>query len=123
MVSGYVFARFTGVPNWDVIQSRPWFTGVITFNGMPWPFPRGDIRLLQGLTVAAEEHRAALRARQEAARAALMPVEGGKARMIKGPLQGFCVDVTRVSGGVIGYLLPNGVPGFAAAEMMERIAG
>lgn len=122
MVSGFVFARFTGRPNWDVIRSRPFFVGVISLFGRPYPIPRPDIQRMRGLTITAEERRRALRERQEAAQAALMPVEGERARLVDGPLKGFMVDVTRVSGGMVSYILPNGIPGTASVGTVEREA-
>lgn len=120
MVSGYVFARFTGYPNWDVVRRLPFFTGVISVGDMPFPFPRGDIRRMMGLTITAQERRRAMRERQEAIRAAKMPVEGQKARLIDGPLKGFTVDITRVSGGVAQYILPGGLKGSSDVGALER---
>ena len=120
MVSGYVFARFTHQPNWDVIRGRAYFSGVVSYLGLPYPFPRNDIRNLMGLRITAEERRQAMRERQEAMEAARAPRVGEQARIVDGPLKGFCVDVTKVSGRLVAYVLPNGIPGTASIGTIER---
>lgn len=120
IVCGYVFARFTGWPQWDVIQDRPFFTGVVALGIRPYVIPRGTIRRLRGLTVEAAERRRELREMQEQLALARMPQEGDKATITQGPLAGFLVDVTGISGGVAFYLLPGGIKGQARAATLER---
>lgn len=121
MVSGFVFARFTGVPNWDVIRSRPFFSGVISYNGTPFPIQRADVLAMMGLRVTAKERQKALRARQAAIQAALAPVEGERAKIMEGPLSGFLVDVTEISGSVVRFVLPGGTKGSAGQGSLERV--
>jgi len=49
-----------------------------------------------------------------------MPMAGDKARLVDGPLAGFCVDVKAISGGIARYVLPNGLDGTAAVSKLER---
>lgn len=123
IVGGYVFVQFTGHPQWDVIKDRPFFTGVVALGIQPYAIPRGTIRRLRGLTVEAAERRRELREMQEQLRAARMPVAGDQAEIVEGPLRGFLVDVTSVTGGMAHYLLPGGIKGMARAATLERKQG
>lgn len=113
-----VFARFTGRPHWDVIKDRPFFSYSQPFQGTQ--FSRKNIKSLMSMRVKAAERRKVLRERLEAWQAALVPVAGEQARLIDGPLKGFLVDVTQVSGGLVDYLLPGNIKGQAAIGLVER---
>lgn len=120
IVSGYVFARFEGEPRWHVIRSRPFFIGVVSLGGLPFPIPRPTIKRLRGLTVEEKERRRELRELREAARRALEPREGEQAQILDGPLAGFLVDVTKVAGGRVFYMMSGGLKGQADVSSLER---
>lgn len=122
IVSGYVFARFTGLPLWHVLRARPFFSGVVSMNGVPFALPRPTIRRLQGFTIEMEERRREMREMREMARKALEPKVGDIARITDGPLAGFLVEVTELTGGVARYLLPGSIKGEAPIRKLERKA-
>ena len=127
IVGGYVFSRFRLPPQWDVIRSRPYFTGVVGLGVVPYVIPKSTIRRLRGLTVEVklreEEKREAYEAmrRSNAAVArALAPREGERAEIVGGALSGFVVDVTRVRGDMASILLPGGVKAQAEVNSLRR---
>ena len=120
IVPGYVYAKFYRTPQWDVIRTRPFFTGVVSLGIRPFPIPRAIVRRLQGLTVEAEELARAKRETWEAVKRALAPKEGDRATIEEGPLTGFLVDVTSIRGGMANILLPGGVKGQAHVTTLRR---
>ncbi len=120
IVAGYVFGRFEGHPRWHVLKQRPFFRGVVSLGGEPYPMSRPTIRRMQGLTLSAADRKRELREKREAARRALEPREGERAEITDGPLAGFMVDVRSISGGMAHYIMPNDVKGQAPLAKLER---
>ena len=120
IVGGYVFARFTLSPQWDVIRARPFFSGVVAVGLEPYSVPVDTIRRLRGLAADVQREARERAEAIEAARLEMMPRAGERAHIIEGPLAGFLVDVTSIKGRMARILLPGGAKALADTSSMVR---
>lgn len=98
LVPRYIFARFTGKPQWDVLQSSRWISGVIGIEGRPMPIR--DTTLSQMAHVPA----AIAKMRAEAEEAARVRA-GDRVEIKDGSMQGWVVDVVDVHKGMARLLI------------------
>jgi len=100
---GYVFARFTGWPQWDrlfhVPPSSHYVRGSVGLDGRPIAIT--DETLAQMAMIPDELAR--LRRQQEEARQ-IRP--GDRVEVLDGPMQGWVVDVAKLRGGMAMLMLP-----------------
>ena len=100
---GYVFARFTGWPQWDRLFYTPpashYVRGAVGVDGRPLAIT--DEALAQMAMIPDELER--LRRQQEEARR-IRP--GDKVEVLDGPMQGWVVDVASLRGGMAMLMLP-----------------
>ncbi len=99
VVLRYVFARFSGKPQWDVLRGCRWITGIVGVGGRPACITDDALSKM----AAVPETLAALR---EARRAAREITAGCKATIIDGAMAGWVVDIARVSDGMAAFLVP-----------------
>lgn len=94
IVAGYVFTRFRGNPQWDVLKGRRLILDMVTVQGEPFLVPKQTIRRLLGLTVRAEEMR---QEREEMERSLFDVKPGEDAILVTGPFKDLVVKVLQVS--------------------------
>lgn len=99
LVPRYVFARFTGHPAWDVVQSCRWVSRVVGIDGVPLPV--SDDVMAQMAMVP--ERLEAIRKREVEKRTIRA---GDKARILGGVMDGWVVDVSEVHEGVARFIVP-----------------
>ena len=111
-ISGLIYSQFWRAPQWDVLKSRGWIYGVVSYGCMPVLIPTGVIRHLSGMTVEQQ--------RLESARAELRRVrEGDLAKMTKDtPLSDYLVQVTEIKGGTAWLTIS--ATGFGSREVPMR---
>lgn len=96
MISQIIYAKFSYVPNWDVLRDRKIISGVFSLSGEPLKLSEDDIAAVLGLPTEAD--------RIEAERVgAETPRAGERAEIIAGPFEGFFVDVREVRAGRVWY--------------------
>lgn len=93
VVPGYVFGRFTGLPQWDVLKDSPYLAGVVAMGDTPAAITDEDMSLMSQVPERlAEMHRIAVEAKRVRA--------GRPARVLRGVYEGWTLDVSAVDGGV-----------------------
>lgn len=93
IVSGYVYAKFQGKPQWDVLKARRLITSVVSVGGVPFIVPQPIIKRMQGLTVEVQDLR---EARREAERQLYQLSEGDMGEIMSGPFKGALVQIGAV---------------------------
>ena len=113
IVAGIVYAKFTRAPQWDVLKHRRLIHGVFSNNGIPIQIPAAMIRRIQGLPEDLEELE---RARAEMAK--LNP--GDRARVVRGPLEGYLVEVKASKQGRVWFETLTGIKIEAHESFLEK---
>ena len=99
LVPRYIFARFTGRPQWDVLQGCKWLSRVIGVNGHPLPVTDE----IMGQMAQVPERLEIIR-RREAEKRIIR--QGDHVEVIDGAMRGWVVDVSAVHAGVARFLVP-----------------
>ena len=99
LVPRYVFARFTGYPEWDVVQTCRWLSRVVGVNGTPLPVTDAVMSQMEMVPERLEILR-----KREIERRTIHP--GDKARIIGGAMDGWVVDVSSVHAGIAHFIVP-----------------
>lgn len=99
LVPRYVFARFTGSPQWDVLRGCRYLAGVVGYRGEPAPIT--DATLLQMQSVP--QRLAEIKAREIEARTIRA---GDRVTITDGQLAGWVVDVSEVKHGIARFIVP-----------------
>ncbi|MGC4232867.1 MAG: transcription termination/antitermination NusG family protein [Niabella sp.] len=110
VVPRYVFARFHGYPQWDVLRQSRWISGVIGRGDMPIPITDktlsematvpGRLQYLRDQAAAA----AAERRRREIELRTIRP--GDTVQIRDGACEGWIVDVSDVHAGIASFIVP-----------------
>ena len=95
----YLFARFTGRPQWHVLKTCRWITRVVGVEDRPMPVTDEVMGLM-----ASVPERLEIIKRREIEKRIIRP--GDKARIGKGPLEGWIVDVSEVHAGIARFTVP-----------------
>lgn len=99
IVPRYIFARFTGVPQWDVLQSCRYLSRVIGVKETPLPVT--DTVMAQ---MAQVPGRLEIIRKREVEKRIIRP--GDKARIMDGAMEGWIVDVSHVHAGIAAFIVP-----------------
>lgn len=117
VVPGYVFVRFSGFPQWDLIRGSRFVASVVGIGGTPMPIRDDDMARMEMVP----QRLAVLR---EAQRQARVIRAGDRVRIRDGGLEGWIVDVSEVTGNLARLLVPilghrlAGVP----LDRLEKVA-
>ena len=95
----YVFARFLGHPQWDILRGCRYLAGPVGCNGIPRPIRDSELEAIGMLPQRRAEH-------LEAARLAAMIKPGDRAEILDGAMQGWVIDVADVTGDAARILIP-----------------
>lgn len=115
VITQVVYAQFKAAPQWDILKRRRLITGVYGYGDRPIAIPYDVVRAVMGLPTVAEEL-------EQARRDMLRVREGDKAEIAEGPLAGFVVDVTKVSGGRAWFETMTGLRAEASLSSLVRKA-
>ena len=99
IVPRYIFARFTGWPNWDVLQGCKYLSRVVGINGSPLPVTDAVMAQMEQVPGRLEIIR-----KREAEKRTIHP--GDKVRISDGVMEGWIVDVSTVHAGVAAFIIP-----------------
>lgn len=114
VVPRYVFARFTGTPQWHALQQCRWLSRVIAIDGRPLPVSESAMSEMAKVP----PRLSAMRRREEEAR---IVRPGDEVELLDGPMQGWVVEVAEVHQGLARFLVP--LLGSAMAEVpLQRVA-
>jgi transcription antitermination factor NusG len=118
LAPGYVFVCFDREPVWDVLfaQANGKLFGVVGEGGRPVAIPENAMARMKHMPKRIEVLR-------EQARQERMVQPGDKARITKGPLVGWIVDVSRVDAGIAKIVVPllGEREAGIAADNLERV--
>lgn len=113
IVTGIVYARFTRAPQWDVLRYRRLIQGVFSSDGAPIEIPSEIIREVQGLAADLE--------RLERAKAEMAKLRvGDRARVVRGPLEGYLVEVTAHENGRVWFETLTGIKIEANESFLDK---
>lgn len=117
IVPRYVFARFTGWPQWDVLHGCRWLSRVIGLDGSPLPVSDDVMAQMEQVPQRLEvlRQREMERRRQEAQKLIIGP--GDKVRINQGPMDGWIVDVSAVHAGIAKLILPQALLGMSETQV------
>lgn len=119
LLPGYLFALFDREPRWDVIRARSrHIRGVVSVGETPYVVPPRALSQMAQMPSRIRELRDAEFARLDA----LRPRAGDTARITKGPLAGYLVDIATIDRGLARFLTEQGVRGQARVETLEKVA-
>ena len=99
IVPRYIFARFTGYPAWDVVQSCRWLSHVVGVNGTPMPVTDEVMANMDQVPARLEAIR-----QREIDKRTLRP--GDKAKVATGPFEGWVVEVRQIHAGIASFIVP-----------------
>ncbi|RDD69223.1 transcription termination/antitermination protein NusG [Paracoccus versutus] len=99
LVPRYIFARFTGHPQWGVLQGCKWLSRVIGVNGNPLPVSDETMALMAQVPERLEVIR-----QREAEKRIIR--RGDRVEIIDGAMQGWIVDISAVHAGVARFMIP-----------------
>lgn len=98
LVPRYIFARFTGRPQWDILRDCRWLTRTIGIDGVPVPITDETLSKMQKVPARLEAIRKA-----EVERRTIRP--GDKAVVTEGAMAGWVVDVSDIHAGVASFIV------------------
>jgi transcription antitermination factor NusG len=104
IVPRYVFARFTGHPQWDILRDCRWLSRVIGIDGEPAPITDEALGAMGQVPQRLEAMRKAAAEAEAAARKARIIRPGDKARITTGAMEGWIVDVADIHAGVASFI-------------------
>ena len=119
LVPRYIFARFTGYPAWDVVQSCRWLSRVVGMNGEPMPVTDDVMAQMEKVPERLEVIR-----KREIEKRTLRP--GDKAKVASGPFEGWVVEVQQIHAGIASFIVPlfgGETVGKAEEATLRKIAG
>ncbi|WP_395543258.1 transcription termination/antitermination NusG family protein [Neotabrizicola sp. sgz301269] len=99
VVPRYIFARFTGYPQWDILRTCKHLSGVVSYEDHPAPISDTTLMQMAAVPQRLEEIR-----ERETERRRIRP--GDKAKVKDGPLEGWLVDVQTVHAGLASFIVP-----------------
>ena len=99
VVPRYIFARYEGVPQWDILRSCRWISGIVGVGGVPVCITDDTLAEMK----VVPDTLAAIQAAKQAAR---IISDGCQATIMDGPMAGWVVDVGRVSGAAASVVVP-----------------
>ena len=99
VVPRYVFARFTGAPQWPALRECRWLTRVIGTGGLPMP-------MSDAVMARMAEVPGRLRALRRKAEEARTVRPGDRVRIRDGAMAGWVVEVTDVHRGLARFVVP-----------------
>lgn len=118
LVPRYIFARFTGYPAWDVVQSCRWLSRVVGVNGEPMPVTDDVMAQMEQVPERLEVIR-----QREIDKRTLRP--GDKAKVASGPFEGWVVEVQQIHAGIASFIVPlfgGETVGKADEKIMRKLA-
>lgn len=119
IVPRYIFARFTGYPQWDVLRECRWLSRVIGVNGSPLPVDDEVMAQMEQVPQRLEIIR-----QREKEKRTISP--GDKVRIASGIMEGWLVDVSAVHAGIAKLILPQALLGISetqvAVSRLQKIA-
>lgn len=95
----YLFARFTGRPQWHILKTCRWITRVVGVEDRPMPVSDEIMSRMAQVPQQLE-----ILKQREIERRTIHP--GDKVRIGSGPLEGWIVDVSEVHAGIARFVLP-----------------
>lgn len=112
----YLFARFTGRPQWHILKGCRWISRVVGVEDRPMPVSDEVMALMAQVPEQLE-----IIKRREMERRIIRP--GDKVRIGVGPLEGWIVDVSEVHAGIARFTVPliGGRSGVANLEDLHKI--
>lgn len=110
VVPRYIFARFTGYPQWDVLRDCRWLSRVIGVDGNPLPVSDDVMSQMEKVPQRLEIIR-----QREAEKRIIRP--GDKVRISSGPMDGWIVDVSAVHAGIAKLILPQALLGISETQV------
>ncbi|MBN8292832.1 hypothetical protein JI664_12730 [Rhodobacter sp. NTK016B] len=99
LVPRYIFARFTGRPQWDLLKASRWLTGVVGIDGVPLPITDETLAAMEQVPARLAE----IRAREEERRT-IRP--GDRVRIRDGAMEGWVVEVRSIHAGIARFIVP-----------------
>ena len=110
IVPRYIFARFTGYPQWDVLRGCRWLSRVIGVDGNPLPVSDDVMSQMEQVPQRLEVIR-----QRERDRRIISP--GDRVRITSGAMEGWVVDVSSVHAGIARLILPQSLLGISEAQV------
>lgn len=119
LVPRYIFARFTGQPQWHALKSCRWLSRVVGLGGCPMPVTDAEMAQMAQVPDRLGEIR-----RREQEQRIIRP--GDKVRIEGGAMEGWIVDVSAVQRGLARLVLPVALFGIVEAtaevSMLRKVS-
>lgn len=104
LVPRYIFARFTGNPQWDILRDCRWLTRAIGVDGVPVPITDETLSQMQQVPSRLESIRAKREAERKAEAEKRIIRPGDKVVVTDGAMAGWIVDVAEIHAGVASFI-------------------